>query len=79
MTKATAIPFNEQVAIFRREVSKVFDYVAMDDFCRAKFAIYDDDWSPENIAEVLIEKEEEKWPQICGMLRVRDAKELGRN
>ena len=51
---ATAIPFNEQVAIFRREVSKVFDYVAMDDFYRAKFAIYDGDWSPENIAEVLM-------------------------
>ena len=26
-----------------------------------------------------IEKEEEKWLQICGMLRVLDAKELGRN
>ena len=54
MIKATAIPFNEQVAIFRREVSKVFDYIAMDDFYRAKFAIYDGDRSPENIAEVLM-------------------------
>lgn len=47
-------PFNEQVAIFRREVSKAFDYVAMDDFYRAKLAIYDGDWSPANIAEVLM-------------------------
>jgi len=54
VTKATAIPFNEQVAIFRHEVSKVFYYVAMDDFYRAKFAIYDGDWSPANIAEVLM-------------------------
>lgn len=48
------IPFNEQVAIFSREVSKVFDYVALEEFYHAKSAIYDGDWSPENVAEVLM-------------------------
>lgn len=54
MTNATTIPFNEQVTIFCREVLKVFDYVALDDFYHAKSAIYDGDWSPANIAEVLM-------------------------
>jgi hypothetical protein len=50
----TAIPFNEQVTVFRREALKAFEYVALDDFYRAKFAIYNGDWSTENIAEVLM-------------------------
>ena len=50
----TTIPFNEQVEIFRCEAFKAFDYVAMDDFYRAKLAIYDGDWSQANIAEVLM-------------------------
>ena len=48
------IPFNQQVEIFRREASKAFEYVAMDDFYRAKYAIHNGDWSPANIAEVLM-------------------------
>jgi len=50
----TTIPFNEQVAIFCREVQKAFDYCALDDFYRSKFAILNGDWSPANIDEVLM-------------------------
>ncbi|MGX1902017.1 hypothetical protein ACT3HK_11790 [Thermolongibacillus altinsuensis] len=48
------IPFSEQVRILRREVAKVFDYVAINDFYSAKMVLYDGDWSKKNIEEVLM-------------------------
>ncbi|OAO78594.1 hypothetical protein [Anoxybacillus flavithermus] len=48
------ISFSEQVWILRKEVSKVFEYMAIDDFYHAKNAVLNDDWNPENIAEVLM-------------------------
>ena len=48
------ISFNEQVWILRKEVSKVFEYIALDDFYHAKNAVFNGDWTSENIAEVLM-------------------------
>jgi hypothetical protein len=48
------IPFQEQVRVLRKEVAKVFDYVCLDDFYNAKLALYDGDWTKENILELLM-------------------------
>lgn len=46
--------FNEQVWILQQEAQKAFDYIDIDDFYRAKIAVLNDDWSTENITEVLM-------------------------
>jgi len=50
----TEIPYYTQVTILQKEVQKAFDYCDLDDFYQAKFAILNGDWSPANIAEVLM-------------------------
>lgn len=46
--------FNEQVWILQQEAQKAFDYIAFDDFYKAKLAVMDGDWSTKNIIELLM-------------------------
>ena len=48
------ISFNEQMRILQNELFKTFDYIAIDDFYHAKYALFNGNRDIKNITEVLM-------------------------